>query len=151
MPAPDTKKRALAELSVIAATRLEPAVRESLRSALGAGATAEEALSLLLGEEAEADVGSVGELSPGKVRAAHAFGRRLAVGNVDGAWFAIDAACPHANGPLDLGELKGTTLSCPIHGFEFDVRTGACLTDPGSSVECFRVETKGERLVVRRK
>ena len=98
----------------------------------------------------EADAGRAEDLSDGMVRTAHAFGMRLAVGNAGGAYFAIEATCPHANGPLDLGELHGTTLTCPIHGFDFDVRTGACITDPRCGVKALPVELRGGHVWVLR-
>ncbi len=51
-------------------------------------------------------------------------GRMVALCNVDGAWHAIDGLCPHQGGPLGMGRLCGTTLTCPWHGWQFDVGTG---------------------------
>lgn len=51
-------------------------------------------------------------------------GRVVALANVDGAWHAIDGLCPHQGGPLGTGHICGTTLTCPWHGWQFDVATG---------------------------
>ena len=51
-------------------------------------------------------------------------GRMVALCNVDGTWHAIDGLCPHQGGPLGTGQLCGTTLTCPWHGWQFDVVTG---------------------------
>ncbi|MEE2752025.1 MAG: Rieske 2Fe-2S domain-containing protein [Myxococcota bacterium] len=67
-------------------------------------------------------------------------GRAIAVANVDGTFFALSNACPHAQGPLGEGTLAGPVVSCPYHGWEFDVRTGGCLTDPSATVETYAVE-----------
>ena len=50
--------------------------------------------------------------------------RVVALANVDGAWHAIDGLCPHQGGPLGTGVLCGTVLTCPWHGWQFDVVTG---------------------------
>jgi nitrite reductase/ring-hydroxylating ferredoxin subunit len=50
--------------------------------------------------------------------------RVVALANVDGTWHAIDGLCPHQGGPLGTGHLCGTTLTCPWHGWQFDVVTG---------------------------
>ncbi len=42
-----------------------------------------------------------------------------------GGVFATQAACPHRAGPLAEGLLGGTTVVCPMHGYRFDVATGA--------------------------
>ena len=51
-------------------------------------------------------------------------GRVVALANVAGAWYAIDGLCPHQGGPLGTGVLCGTVLTCPWHGWQFDVTTG---------------------------
>ena len=53
--------------------------------------------------------------------------RPLAVFRVDGALYAVDNLCPHMNGDLSEGELRGYTLVCPLHAWEFDIRDGKCL------------------------
>lgn len=50
--------------------------------------------------------------------------RIVALANVDGAWYALDGLCPHQGGPLGKGRLCGTVLTCPWHGWQFDVATG---------------------------
>ena len=51
-------------------------------------------------------------------------GRVVALANAAGAWHAIDGLCPHQGGPLGTGVLCGTVLTCPWHGWQFDVTTG---------------------------
>lgn len=51
-------------------------------------------------------------------------GRVIALFNVDGEFFALDGVCPHQGGPLGNGVLNGMIVTCPWHGWQFDVRTG---------------------------
>lgn len=53
-----------------------------------------------------------------------AAGRMVAIANVDGTYHAIDGLCPHQGGPLGTGALCGAVLTCPWHGWQFDVTTG---------------------------
>jgi 3-phenylpropionate/trans-cinnamate dioxygenase ferredoxin subunit len=48
----------------------------------------------------------------------------LAIFNINGTIHAIDEKCPHQGSSLMAGTLRGTTLTCPVHGFRFDVTTG---------------------------
>ena len=48
----------------------------------------------------------------------------VALFNIDGSFFALDGVCPHQGGPLGEGELAGCIVTCPWHGWQFDVRTG---------------------------
>jgi nitrite reductase/ring-hydroxylating ferredoxin subunit len=54
----------------------------------------------------------------------------VAVFNVDGGLCATQAACPHRQGPLNEGTLDGSTVTCPWHGSQFNVCTGAVLRGP---------------------
>ncbi len=50
--------------------------------------------------------------------------RVVALFNVDGTFYAIDGVCPHQGGPLAEGEVTGCVVTCPWHGWQFDIRTG---------------------------
>ena len=50
--------------------------------------------------------------------------RIVALANVDGDWHAIDGLCPHQGGPLGTGKLCGALLTCPWHGWQFDLPSG---------------------------
>ena len=66
-------------------------------------------------------------------------GTELALYNVGGAFHAIENFCPHRGAPLADGNLCGHTVECDWHGWRFDVRDGACLTNPTHAVEAYEV------------
>ena len=53
--------------------------------------------------------------------------------------FAIGNECAHKGGNLCDGRVEGDIVTCPLHGWEFDLRSGACMTIPGESVPRFAV------------
>ena len=53
--------------------------------------------------------------------------------------FAIGNACPHQGGNLCDGRIEGDIVICPLHGWEFDLRSGVCMTVPGESVPRYDV------------
>jgi len=69
-------------------------------------------------------IAEASECLPGTSIERVADGRRVAIANVDGTLHAIDGLCPHQGGPLGTGQLCGTVLTCPWHGWQFDVTTG---------------------------
>jgi len=72
-------------------------------------------------------------------------GQAVAVYNVEGEYYATSAACTHAGGPLNEGELKGSTIICPWHGSCFDVTSGAARCGPAESpVRPYRVAVEGD-------
>ena len=74
-------------------------------------------------------VGTVSDLRPGAcITYELPDGNQLAVYNVDGEFYAIDNFCPHRGAPLSEGALCGHIVECGWHGWQFDVRSGECLT-----------------------
>jgi nitrite reductase/ring-hydroxylating ferredoxin subunit len=57
-------------------------------------------------------------------------GDEVAVFNVGGEYYAIENFCPHKGAPLSDGVICGHVVECSLHGWQFDVRTGECLTVP---------------------
>jgi len=53
--------------------------------------------------------------------------------------FALGNECPHQGGNLCDGWIEGDILSCPLHGWEFDLRTGVCMTIPGERASHYAV------------
>ena len=80
-------------------------------------------------------------LPPGKGETVELGGRRIAVFNIGGKFYALDDTCPHRGGPLGPGWIEGEKcmVACPLHGWEFDLKTGACLTVPSRPVRSYRV------------
>jgi nitrite reductase (NADH) small subunit len=95
-------------------------------------------------------VADVASLPPGTGRTVHVAGREFAIWNVDGQFYCIDDQCPHRGGPLGASRLKDGLISCPLHGWEFDVRTGHCLTRPDRPVKTYpaRMESGQVQILV---
>lgn len=61
--------------------------------------------------------------------------RRIAVFNTAQGFHALDAVCPHRGGPLADGLVADSCVTCPLHGWRFDLRSGAALgPHPGVGV-----------------
>ena len=68
-----------------------------------------------------------------------------AVFNVAGGFCATQAKCTHRGGPLNEGELDGSTVTCPWHGSQYNVCTGAVLRGPATEpANTYRVIVEGE-------
>ena len=88
-------------------------------------------------------------LKPGEVSEVIAGGTAICVANVEGNFYAISNTCPHADGPLGEGPLNGSLVSCPYHGWEFDVTDGSCKTNPSGSVMTYEVKVERNAVCVR--
>ena len=88
-------------------------------------------------------------LLPGEITEVIIAGTAIAVANVEGTFYAIQNACPHADGPLGEGKLEGLLVTCPYHGWQFDVSTGDCLVKPEAKIQTYAVAIEGEAVCVK--
>jgi PAS domain S-box-containing protein len=76
-------------------------------------------------------------------------GQTIALFNVEGTYYAIGDTCTHEGGPLSDGEIQATKVTCPWHGAEFDLKTGAVLRAPAfEGVSSYRVVVEGSDIKV---
>jgi len=75
-------------------------------------------------------------------------GKSVAVFNVDGTFYAINDVCLHRGGPLGEGELQGTTVICPWHGWRYNLTTGENEVMPDRPIEKYEVEVVGDDILV---
>lgn len=94
-------------------------------------------------------VGSLAELRAGKAMKATIEGRKVAIFAVEDGVVATNGRCPHAQGPLHNGDVEGTVLTCPWHGWTFDLKTGVCDEDPELVLERYPVVVEGDDILVR--
>ena len=87
-------------------------------------------------------IASLTECPVGSAQQCVAEDRIVALFNVDGEIYALDGICPHQGGPLGKGTLEGCVVTCPWHGFQFDVTTGQNAANP--SIMHPRLEIKIE-------
>jgi nitrite reductase/ring-hydroxylating ferredoxin subunit len=97
---------------------------------------------------ARVSVGRIGDIPVGEGRVVDARGKTLALFNVGGTYHAIDNTCSHRGGPLGEGDLDGTIVACPWHGWRWDVTTGANANNPAVSVACFPVTVEQDEIFV---
>lgn len=94
-------------------------------------------------------VASVGEIPVGRGKSVEVGGIPLAVFNGGGGRYQVlYGACPHEGGPLGDGVLVGDSVVCPWHGFDFDVRTGACDVAPDLRVTVYPVRVRDSEIFV---
>ncbi len=112
------------------------------------------------------DIGSVEDFGPGRPRRVAAGGRALTVVRRGRRFFALRDICPHQGAPLSAGNVGGTALpcrpgeeitygrvgeilTCPWHGWQFDLATGRALIEPDRfRVRVYPVRVVGVRVVV---
>ena len=94
-------------------------------------------------------IARIEECPPGASIERVAGDRMVALANVEGTLHALDGLCPHQGGPLGTGRLCGTILTCPWHGWQFDVGNGRHTLSPTVRQPRFDVREEAGRVLVR--
>ena len=87
-------------------------------------------------------------LKPGEGKVITANGIQIALFNVGGAFYALDNTCSHRGGPLGDGMLSKNVVTCPWHGWQYDITTGQCLTTAGIILKRFPTKVEGDDVLV---
>jgi nitrite reductase (NADH) small subunit len=91
---------------------------------------------------------SKNDVLPGKIREVQIGDKAVALANVGGKFCAINGVCLHESGPLGEGELDGQVVTCPWHGWQFDVTTGKVVGNSTLGVDAYPVEIRGGDIYV---
>ena len=94
-------------------------------------------------------IASVADVSVGTGKEIAVSGRLIALFNVDGEFRAIDGICAHQGGPLGKGKLEGNVVTCPWHGWQFDVAEGTHCLNPRICQTVFEVKIEADDVFVR--
>ncbi|HEX4520610.1 MAG TPA: Rieske 2Fe-2S domain-containing protein [Gaiellaceae bacterium] len=118
----------------------------------------------------EIHAGSISDFDVATCRLVSAGGREIGIRTRDGEFFAYENVCLHQGGPVCEGVTVGRVeeivgpggesveqrfseesinLVCPWHGFEYDLRTGALVTDPTRRLRRYEVVVRDSEVYVR--
>jgi NAD(P)H-dependent nitrite reductase small subunit len=93
--------------------------------------------------------GAASDLPPGSSKVVKVKDHLLALFNFAGAIYALDNTCPHQGGPLGEGYLETNgVVSCPWHGWTFDLKTGVSPIDGDVRVACYPVRVVDGQILV---
>ena len=95
------------------------------------------------------EIASLEECPPGTSIERVIDGSVVALANVAGRLHAIDGLCPHQGGPLGTGALCGSILTCPWHGWQFDVENGRHQLSPSVRQTVHEVDVRDGTVFVR--
>ena len=95
-------------------------------------------------------VGSIGDFSSGLGKRVTIEGRHVALFRLGDEFFAIDNLCLHKAGPLCEGFIDdNAVVTCPWHGWSYEIKTGTLVQDPRVGVSKHEVRITGDEVAVR--
>ena len=95
-----------------------------------------------------AEVAGAADLPPGTAVSVSAGDAEVAVFNRDGELLAVEARCLHRGGALAEGHVSGGIVTCPLHWWRYDLRTGERLGAPDLRLSCYPVRVVDGRVEV---
>ena len=94
-------------------------------------------------------VARVGDFTPGTARQVTVHERWVGLFNVNGVYYAVDNLCLHRGGPLSGGAVAGCIVTCPWHGWQYNLTNGAMVQDPSVGVTRHETRVVGDEVQVR--
>src|SRR4030088_1366192 len=82
------------------------------------------------------------DIPPGSIREFQVDGLTLAIANVGQMFYSVHNTCLHRGGPLGEGELHGVAVTCPWHGWQYDVTTGKLVMNQAVCVNSFPIRRR---------
>jgi nitrite reductase/ring-hydroxylating ferredoxin subunit len=88
----------------------------------------------------------VAEVPEGERKIVHVGAMSVGVFHHQGNWYAIRNSCLHRGGPVATGSLEGNTITCPWHGFQYNITSGELRVDPSAHLDMYPINVKGDEL-----
>lgn len=94
-------------------------------------------------------VGNAGEFVSGQGKMVVVDGRHVALFRLGEEFYAVDNMCLHRGGPLCEGHIENDVVTCPWHGWSYEIKTGTMVQDPRVGVSKHDVRVDGTRISIR--
>ena len=76
------------------------------------------------------NIAKTSEIEPGQNIVVKFNGENIAIFNTGKEFYAINNTCPHQGGPLNEGTPAGEVVTCPWHGWQYNLKSGCPITTP---------------------
>ena len=93
-------------------------------------------------EYKEVYVGRVEDIPDGERKIIQVDDLSIGVFHHEGTWHALMNSCLHRGGPVCEGPLKDSILTCPWHGYQYNLPDGRLLLDPSAALPMYPVELR---------
>ena len=92
------------------------------------------------------NMGTLADVPPGKILEKKIMARRVAVVNENGNLFGIESDCKHMRASLAKGKITDGIVTCPWHGWKYDLKTGNCLTVDKFQLKKYEIEIEDDQI-----
>ena len=92
------------------------------------------------------NIAKTSEIEPGQNIVIKLDNENIAIFNTGTEFYAINSTCPHQGGPLNEGTLTGAVVTCPWHGWQYDLKSGCPITTP--NLRTYPLQLDGDTLQI---
>ena len=75
-------------------------------------------------------------------------GQEILLVNIKGAIYACENECPHQGSLMTAAVVKEGTISCPRHGYRFNLVNGSCSDHPDLTLRIYPVKLDGDDILI---
>ena len=94
-------------------------------------------------------VASVNDLEDDETMQVDVGDEQVLLAKLGGEFYAIGEECTHEGGPLSQGWVEDGQVECPLHGAQFDLKSGGFTAPPASDpVKSYPVRVEGDDVLV---
>lgn len=94
-------------------------------------------------------IAALSDVRPSRPLVIELNGHEIAVFRIEEDYLAVSNVCPHQHSPVIAeGSLDGHVVTCPMHGWSYDVRTGKAVNASGF-LRTFDLRVEGDDLQIR--
>ena len=94
------------------------------------------------------EVANIKEISENQAKIIEHNEKQIAIFNINGNFYAISNVCLHRGGPIGEGFVNEFNITCPLHGWQYDLKTGQCNTAPGAKLETYQLKVEGDKILI---
>lgn len=88
------------------------------------------------------------DLREGGTKSVRVLARNIAVFRLNGQIYGLEADCKHMRASIASGKIEGTIITCPAHGWRYNITTGECLNESWARLKTFHVEIESGLIYV---
>ena len=74
---------------------------------------------------------------------------KIVIAKVGKEIYAYANLCPHSGGPMNRGELNGVVVTCPLHGWRFDLKKEGAETHGYRPLKMYPIREEGNNLLIK--
>jgi nitrite reductase (NADH) small subunit len=86
------------------------------------------------------------EIPEGKAKTVNLGTRTVAIFHHQGQFYAIDDMCMHMGASLAAGDVENCVVTCPWHGWQFNIQDGTWVNSPRLKTNAYKVRVQGDEV-----